>query len=68
MWEPPKAEPADLPEAVSARLRELGARPWQIELTRGVLVEAIVAPPPPPTAPLPDADDSGPDIGPAGDA
>jgi ribonuclease D len=60
MWEPPDASAADLPDAVTARLRELGARPWQVELTRDVLVQAIVAPPEPPVAPLPDADAPGP--------
>jgi ribonuclease D len=60
MWEPPVVEPAALPDALTARLRELGARRWQIELSVDVLVEAIVSPPDPPEVPLPDADDDGP--------
>jgi ribonuclease D len=58
MWEPPDAEPDGLADAVTDRLRELGARPWQIELARDVLVQAITAPPEPPAEPLPDADDA----------
>jgi ribonuclease D len=38
MWTPPR--PADA-EAVAAALRAGGARPWQIELTRDLLTEAI---------------------------
>ena len=42
MWEPPQpAEGADLSDLVAARLTELGARPWQVELARGPLTEAI---------------------------
>ncbi len=53
LWEPPTVEPAgDLAAAVSERLTALGARPWQVELTRDVLVEAISVPPSaPPAAP-----------------
>jgi ribonuclease D len=54
MWEPPRAEGAALTDAVAARLTALGARPWQVDLTRDLLVEAITSPP---VAPLPDADD-----------
>jgi ribonuclease D len=54
MWSPP--EPRD-PEAVAETLRAGGAREWQVELTRDLLVEAITSPPAPPVAPLPDADD-----------
>jgi ribonuclease D len=51
MWEPPgTADDVDLPERVAARLTELGARPWQVELTCAVLTDAIVDPTPPPTA------------------
>jgi len=57
MWEPPRAEGAALTDAVAARLTALGARPWQVELTRDLLVEAITSPPAPPVVPLPDADD-----------
>lgn len=59
MWEPPVAGPDHLADEVSGRLRELGARPWQIELARDVLVQAILSPPAPPVAPLPDADRPG---------
>ena len=36
-WEPP---PADEPD-VAARLAELGARPWQVELTAAPLAAAL---------------------------
>jgi len=43
MWEPPVDGDSDgLPERVEALLTELGARPWQVGLTRDVLVTAIV--------------------------
>ena len=52
MWEPPVVDDGDelrTGEAVAARLAELGARPWQVELTREALTRAIltaqVAPP-----------------------
>jgi ribonuclease D len=41
-WQPPR--PADR-AAVAARLAELGARPWQIELTAAALAEALAAAP-----------------------
>ena len=42
LWEPPAAaDAADLAEAVAQRLAELGARPWQVELSTDLLVEAI---------------------------
>jgi ribonuclease D len=37
-------------EGVRARLAELGARPWQIELLAGRLATALLAPPPEPPA------------------
>jgi ribonuclease D len=44
LWEPPTDVAAvDLPEQVAERLRELGARPWQVELTTGPLTDAIVS-------------------------
>jgi ribonuclease D len=59
MWEPPPAD-GDLDERVSARLAALGARPWQIELTRAVLLDAIRSPEPAtpvdPVEPVEDAD------------
>jgi ribonuclease D len=42
MWEPPVEDDGTLAEQVEARLGALGARRWQIELTRDVLVTAIV--------------------------
>jgi ribonuclease D len=43
LWEPPgDADTADLSELVAARLADLGARPWQIELTRDLLTTSIV--------------------------
>ena len=43
LWDAPDAESeAELHNEVAARLRELGAREWQIELTGPLLVEAIV--------------------------
>jgi ribonuclease D len=44
LWEPPAAaDSADLADLVAHRLDELGARRWQVELTRDLLVAAIVA-------------------------
>jgi ribonuclease D len=43
MWEPPvEDDTGTLPELVEARLTTLGARRWQVELTRDVLVTAIL--------------------------
>jgi len=44
LWEPPPAVDGDLAAAVDARLSELGARRWQVELTRDLLAEAILDP------------------------
>ena len=42
LWEPPAAaDSAELADLVAARLTELGARPWQVELTQDVLVRSI---------------------------
>ena len=42
MWEPPQSVNGDdLSDLVAARLTALGARPWQVELARGPLTEAI---------------------------
>ena len=42
LWEPPlDGSGGTSPELVEARLRQLGARSWQVELTRDVLVKAI---------------------------
>jgi len=41
-WDPPRAESEDdLVEQVAKRLRELGAREWQVELTREPLARSI---------------------------
>ena len=53
MWEPPRTDDdSAMAELVAARLTELGARPWQIELSVEVLSDAILAPPAPPAVPL----------------
>ncbi|QWZ09330.1 ribonuclease D [Nocardioides panacis] len=44
MWEPPQGEDSELPGLVAERLAELGARPWQVELTADLLSEAILSP------------------------
>ena len=42
LWEPPAGpEDDDLPVKVAERLAELGARQWQVDLTRDLLVAAI---------------------------
>jgi ribonuclease D len=42
LWEPPAGpEDPDLPEKVAGRLTELGARQWQVDLARDLLVTAI---------------------------
>ena len=45
LWEPPDVEAHELVDAVADRLRELGAREWQIELTTEVIADAIVSAP-----------------------
>jgi ribonuclease D len=45
MWEPPEVDERELADAVVARLRGLGAREWQVELTLEVLTGAIVTAP-----------------------
>jgi ribonuclease D len=45
LWEPPDVEGHELVDAVADRLRELGAREWQIELTTEVIADAIVSAP-----------------------
>ncbi|MGN6129236.1 MAG: ribonuclease D [Nocardioidaceae bacterium] len=42
LWEPPDGDAAELPTLVAARLRDLGAREWQVELTTGLLSDAIL--------------------------
>jgi ribonuclease D len=44
LWEPPEGDATDLPALVADRLRELGAREWQVELTTEPLVAAILDP------------------------
>jgi len=41
LWQPP----GDQPYAIARRLTQLGARPWQVELTAEILAQAIVGPP-----------------------
>ena len=42
MWEPPQPDVGDdLSDLVAQRLNTLGARPWQVELARGPLTDAI---------------------------
>ena len=56
MWEPPEADAGDLADALAARLAQLGARPWQIELSLDLLLDAVTAPKPvagPDSRPLP---------------
>ena len=45
MWEPPDVEEHELADAVSDRLRSLGAREWQVGQTIDVLTRAIVTAP-----------------------
>ncbi|WP_408629988.1 HRDC domain-containing protein [Actinomycetospora lemnae] len=47
-WSPPAVLE---PDVVAAALRDLGARPWQAELTAPLLAEALHALPPEPAAP-----------------
>jgi ribonuclease D len=43
MWAPPATrEPADLADALRRQLRDLGARPWQVELVTGALTGAVL--------------------------
>lgn len=43
LWTPPATrEPAALTAAVAAQLAALGARPWQVEITTPILVEAVL--------------------------
>lgn len=56
LWTPPRSrDPEALAPLVAEQLSGYGARPWQIELTTPLLVDAIVAaetePPPPPAEP-----------------
>jgi ribonuclease D len=47
MWEPPAgADDPELRGRVAERLAELGARPWQLELTVDLLTDAIASPAP----------------------
>lgn len=44
LWQPPVVPSEELPAAVAAALRDLGAREWQIELTVPLLAAAISVP------------------------
>jgi ribonuclease D len=59
MWEPPVEDDGTLAELVEARLGALGARRWQIELTRDVLVTAIVEAKPGETIDAPEPPEEG---------
>ena len=50
LWQPPDPGADDLADRVVTRLRDLGARPWQVELTLDVLTDAIRSPEVPPEA------------------
>ncbi|GAC1385952.1 MAG: ribonuclease D [Marmoricola sp.] len=54
LWQPPDVPDDELRSAVDQALRDLGARPWQIELTAPLLVAAITAP-----AEVPEVPDGG---------
>jgi ribonuclease D len=41
MWEPPDVESHELPAALTVGLRDLGARPWQVELSVEILARAV---------------------------
>jgi ribonuclease D len=41
VWDPPREPAGRLPAAVAERLRELGARPWQVQLTADVLAQVV---------------------------
>jgi ribonuclease D len=46
MWQPPPGTlDAPQPDAVADFLADAGARPWQVELTAGLLAEAIAPTP-----------------------
>jgi ribonuclease D len=45
LWTPPKATAAEMEDAVAEALRDLGARPWQIELTAPLISDAVIAHP-----------------------
>jgi ribonuclease D len=51
LWDPPEGD--DLSVAVRERLLGLGARPWQVDITIEVFLDAITAPPPSDTETLP---------------
>ncbi len=42
LWQPPEGDAGQMPDLVAARLRELGAREWQVELATDVLTRAIL--------------------------
>ena len=44
LWQPPEPTADDLEDLVAARLRDLGAREWQIGLTLALLTDAIRSP------------------------
>jgi ribonuclease D len=46
LWKPPVADSADMEAAVGEELANLGARPWQVEITAPILTTAILDPKP----------------------
>jgi ribonuclease D len=46
LWQPPDPAVDDLEDQVRTRLRDLGARAWQVELTLALLADAIRSPEP----------------------
>jgi ribonuclease D len=42
MWEPPDADEHELQDALAERLRDLGSRAWQVELTVDLLSRAVL--------------------------
>ncbi|MGZ4457971.1 MAG: HRDC domain-containing protein [Nocardioidaceae bacterium] len=56
MWEPPDVDESELAASLVARLRDLGAREWQIDVALPLLAQAITRPhKPAPAAPDRDA-------------
>ncbi|HEX6247267.1 MAG TPA: ribonuclease D [Nocardioidaceae bacterium] len=45
MWEPPDVMGPELADALAERLRGLGAREWQVEITTEILTDAVVTAP-----------------------
>ena len=64
LWTPPSTrDPDALTTAVAAALAELGARPWQVELTGPIVTDAILEGDKPPAPPADAGRVRGPDAG-----